>query len=290
MKLVVTGSSGRVGRAIVRALAGDHDVVGLDRKPFPTTRVTADICDPGALEATMAGADAVIHAAALHAPHVGRVSDTEFWRINVDATRTLAECARRLHIPRVVFTSTTALYGNVVEATRCVWIDEATAPQPRTIYHRTKHEAERALAELAGPRLAVRILRVGRCFPEPVNRTAVYRLHRGVDVRDVAVAHAAALVNPGPAFQCHVVSGRVAFQPDDCEALACGADAVIRNRCPELADAFDRRGWPLPTCIDRVYASRSAATDLAWHPRHGFAEVLAQFDRQCPEVLPPDWP
>lgn len=48
MKILLTGSSGRIGRAIFGALAASHEVVGLDRSPFATTRIIADVTDhPG---------------------------------------------------------------------------------------------------------------------------------------------------------------------------------------------------------------------------------------------------
>ena len=75
MRIVLTGSSGRIGRAIYNALAADHDVIGIDRIPFGTTAVVGDLVDGELLEHAMEGADAVIHAAALHAPHVDTVAD-----------------------------------------------------------------------------------------------------------------------------------------------------------------------------------------------------------------------
>ncbi|MBX4378962.1 NAD-dependent epimerase/dehydratase family protein, partial [Mycobacterium tuberculosis] len=70
MKILLTGSSGRIGRAIFGALAAAHEVVGLDRSPFATTRIIADVTDRQAVTRAVQGVDAVIHTAALHAPHV----------------------------------------------------------------------------------------------------------------------------------------------------------------------------------------------------------------------------
>lgn len=50
MKILLTGSSGRIGRAIFGALAAAHEVVGLDRSPFATTRIIADVTDHQAVE------------------------------------------------------------------------------------------------------------------------------------------------------------------------------------------------------------------------------------------------
>jgi nucleoside-diphosphate-sugar epimerase len=93
MTVVLTGSSGRVVRAIFGALAGEHEVVGIDRQVFATTRLVGDVGNRALLEHAIGGADAVIHSAALHSPHVGVVADAEFQRINEDCTRLLIKVA-----------------------------------------------------------------------------------------------------------------------------------------------------------------------------------------------------
>lgn len=291
MRIVLTGSSGRIGRALYRRLAPSHEVVGVDRVPASTTHLVGDLLDPALLAAACAGADAVVHAAALHAPHVGLVPDAEFRRVNVEGTRAVLEAALAAGVGRLVFTSTTALYGHAIVPGRCTWVDETTPPRPRTIYHETKLAAEallRAAAERTG--VAVRVLRMSRCFPEPAPLMAVYRLHRGVDARDVADAHARALADGGAAdapYQCYVISGAPAFAPEELPALARDAPAVLAARVPALAAAFAARGWALPRMIDRVYDPARARGALGWTPRHGWDEVLAEWERESPEVLPP---
>jgi len=291
MKILLTGSSGRVGRAIHGALAAHHEVVGLDRAPFATTRLVGDFSDPRLLQEGLEGVDAVVHTASLHAPHVGVEGEQEFARVNVQALWLLLELARQAGVRSFVYTSTTAVYGDAVEPGRCAWLDEDTPVRPRTVYHRTKAEAESMLERVAGPSLAVSVIRMSRCFPEAVEKMAVYRLHRGIDVRDVADAHVAALEARDTAFQRFVVSGWTPFQREDTDALAeCPRD-VLALRCPELLVEFDRRGWSLPTSIDRVYDPSAAMKALGWRSRYGFGEVLAQFERRSLEVLPimPSW-
>lgn len=286
MTILLTGSSGRIGRAIFGALAREHEVVGIDRIAFSTTRIVGDCTDPELLKPALEGVDAVIHTAGPHAPHVGLVPDAEFERVNVEGTRTLFELARAAGVRRFVYNSTTALYGHAIRPGACAWVDERTEPQPRTIYHRTKLAAEHLLEELASPDLSVRVLRMSRCFPEPAPLMAVYRLHRGIDARDVGTAHALALTHEGPPFERYVISGATLFFRDYCEALAKDAQGLIRIQLPALAKAFDERGWPLPATIDRVYNPARAQAELGWTPRWGWEEVLAQVDREDIEVLP----
>lgn len=289
MRVLVSGSAGRVGRAIYVALAAaGHAVSGIDATPSSTSEHVGDFADPTLLAAALQGVDAVVHTAALHAPHVPHLPESAFRRVNVDGTRRLLEAASAAGARRILFTSTTALYGAAATpAGRAGWVDESLEPQPQTIYHRTKLEAETLLAQAAaqgGP--VLRILRMSRCFPEPVQVMAAFRLHRGIDVRDVAAAHLAALEHAGAASACFLVSGATPFLRDDAAELLADAPAVLAHRAPELLAALAHRGWSPPASIDRVYDPRHAIATLGWRPRFGFGEVLAQHDAGVPEVLP----
>lgn len=288
MKVLLTGVAGRVGRAVHDRLVRDgHEVVGLDAVPGPLVDVVASVTDEAKARAALESAQAVVHVAALHAPHVGRRGEAEFEAVNVAATAALARAARSAGVERFVFTSTTALYGACPEGGRAAWVDEETLARPRTIYHRTKLAAERLLEEEAGRGgMAITALRMSRCFPEPAPLMAAYRLHRGVDARDVADAHAAAMSWDGPGFRRYVISGRTPFARADAGALFENAPSVLEQKAPELVEAFRQRRWALPASIDRVYDSGRAVAELGWCPRHGFEEVIAQLERGSPEVLP----
>lgn len=234
------------------------------------------------------GVDAVIHTAALHAPHVGHASDADFARINAAATCSLVGQAAECGVKQLIFTSTTALYGAAsTPPDRAGWIDESVTPQPKTIYHRSKLSAENLLEAFANQHdFKVMVLRMSRCFPEPAPIMASYRLHRGIDARDVAEAHALALESKLQGFHRYVISGATPFHPEDSYALAHDAAAVLCRRAPELAAEFLRRNWPLPNLIDRVYCSELAGRELNWRAKYGFAEVLKMLDEGSSEVLP----
>ncbi|MGL6289591.1 MAG: NAD-dependent epimerase/dehydratase family protein [Silanimonas sp.] len=288
MKVLLTGSSGRIGRAIHHRLVHEgHDVVGYDVSPSSTAFVVADLLDRRALDRAVDGCDAVIHVAALHAPHVGLRSEADFQRINVDGTALLVDAAKRAGVSRFVLTSTTALYGDAATPEgRAGWVDEALAPAPRTIYHRSKLAAEALARDAAGTAFGVGVIRMSRCFPEPANVMAAFRLHRGVDARDVATAHVAALRRCDTRFQQYVISGSTPFEREDVEALWHDATAVLQRRAPALVAAFKSRGWPLPTRIDRVYDPAHAVAELGWRPMHGVDSLLRMADEDSAEVLP----
>ncbi|WP_298442344.1 NAD(P)-dependent oxidoreductase [uncultured Ferrimonas sp.] len=288
MKVLITGSAGRIGRHIYVQLMAQHEVVGFDRSPCSTTDVVGDLRDRALLDKALIGVEVLIHCAALHAPQLGHCSDDEFTDINVQATEQLLQLAAKHQVAHIIYTSTTALYGEASTPTgRAGWINEATLPQPKTIYHRSKVAAEQRLQQFAVAQgLPVTVLRIGRCFPEAADKMAVYRLHRGIDARDVASAHCCALNQRLSGFNCFIISAPTPFRQRHCQQLFEGADQLITELEPQLAAEFARRGWLLPRRIDRVYDSSLAQQRLGWRPRYGYQGVLDLLDEHIAEVLP----
>ena len=119
MQVVVTGSRGKVGRATVQAFAdAGHDVVGVDlvRPVFdagvvvPGRYIQADLTDAGSAFAVVAGADAVVHTAAIPQP-TGNPAHVVF-QTNLMATFNLVEAAVRFAVPRFVNVSSESIVGN----------------------------------------------------------------------------------------------------------------------------------------------------------------------------------
>ena len=210
MRILVTGSSGHLGEALVRTLRLDgHDPVGLDLLGSSTTDVTGSIGDRSTVRRALRGVQAVLHTATLHKPHVGTVSRQAFVDTNISGTLVLLEEAVAAGVDRFVFTSTTSSFGRAlrpVVGAPAVWITEDTVPVPRNVYGVTKIAAE-SVCELVhrDHRLATVILRTSRFFPEPDddalisgnyptgNVQANEMLYRRVDLADVVQAHLCAL-------------------------------------------------------------------------------------------------
>lgn len=271
MRILLTGSSGRVGTAIAALLSADHEVFGIDRAPGPHTTHIGNINDRGLVNELASQADAMVHTASLHAPHVGRVADRAFVETNVHGTKALLDACLRHGVQRFVYTSSTSLYGHaLVPADRAVWVAEDLVPRPRDIYDATKIAAEEACRAAFSPSLACVSLRIARCFPEPAEQVAIHRLHRGVDLRDVAEAHRLALTVDLPAFELFNIAAATPFAISDARDLFSDAATVIQHRIPWAAAAFERRGWRLPRSIDRVYAVDKAQSTLGYRPRYNF--------------------
>ncbi|GAA1654223.1 NAD-dependent epimerase/dehydratase family protein [Actinoplanes couchii] len=258
--VTVTGTSGLVGAAVAAALDGaGWTVRGVDRVPGRWTDVVGDLRDP-AVRDQVSGV--VVHAAALHAPHVGRVADREFRRVNVEATAALLPAASRF-----VFISSTSVYGHaLVPADRAVWVDELLTPRPRDVYDETKLAAEQLVADSGTDAIT---LRIARCFPEPPQVLATHLLHRAVRLPDVADAVVRAIRLPDVTGVFNI-AGRYPFTRDDCPALHRDAAALITERLPDVARHFRERGWPLPGTIDRVYDSSAAEEALGYRPSTGW--------------------
>ncbi len=288
MKILITGTAGRVGRAIYIKLMQQHQVVGLDRTPCSTADFIGDIRDQDLLKQMLEGIEVIIHTAALHAPHVGLVSDDEFESINVKATEKLAMMGLEQGIKHFIFTSTTALYGHASTPDGIAgWVDEGLVPQPKSIYHRSKIKAEQLLEKISHVfNLPVTVLQMSRCFPEPADLMAVYRLSRGVDARDVASAHACAVDKRPAGFNRYIISGKTPFTTAMRQQLYADAPAVLQSVATDLVAAFAQRGWSLPNSLDRVYDSSKAQKELAWQPQHGFQSVLDMLDGEIAEVFP----
>lgn len=112
MKIVVTGASGRLGKAVTQHLATRGDsVLGIDRVSDPSMRPSwvGDLCQTGDLFEACAGADAIVHLAAIQAPNLA--PDSVTFNNNVGATYNVFKVAADLRIRTVVVASSTAAYG-----------------------------------------------------------------------------------------------------------------------------------------------------------------------------------
>ena len=119
MKYFVTGATGFIGGRLVRRLRENgHDVVALARNPdkardlvdLGVTVCRGDITDRSSLKAPMFGVDGVFHMAAWY--KLGAPDYHEAQTVNVEGTRNVLETVRDLGIPKCVYTSTLAVFGD----------------------------------------------------------------------------------------------------------------------------------------------------------------------------------
>lgn len=278
MRILITGSSGQLGAAIAGSLTVSQSGVGLDILPGPQTTHLGSVTDRNLIFQLTQNVDAIIHTASLHARHLHQQSHPAFVETNIQGTLNLLEAAVENGVQRFVYTSTTSLYGQaMVSPNRAVWVTEDLVPQPRDIYDVTKLAAEglcRITAQSHG--LSCLSLRVSRFFPEPADLLAIYRLYRGVDVRDAAEAHRLALAVPFSGFDIFNISAHSPFTEAEGEALYHDAAAIIRRYYPWVGEAFSQRNWVLPERIDRVYVTAKAEQQLGYRPQFNFEALFEE--------------
>ncbi|HEX7973806.1 MAG TPA: NAD-dependent epimerase/dehydratase family protein [Anaerolineales bacterium] len=152
-KAFVTGGTGFIGQRLVGKLveqgAEVHALVRSDKgavgmQAMGAQPVWGDITDKETMRAGMAGCDVVFHLAAWY--KLGAPDWRKAEQINVEGTRNVLTLAAELGIPKIIYVSTVAVYGD----THGRLLDE-TAPRPSdpflTEYDRTKSIAHFDVAE-----------------------------------------------------------------------------------------------------------------------------------------------
>ncbi len=206
MRVLVTGSAGHLGEALVRTLRNlKHEVLGLDILESPFTTHNGSITDRLCVRQVMTGVQTVFHAATLHKPHVAMHSRQEFIDTNLTGTLTLLEEAVTARAESFIYTSTTSVFGDALvppDGAPAVWVTEEVAPVPKNIYGVTKAAAE-DLCQLfhRDHGLGCLVLRTSRFFPEEDDSREVREaysddnaktnefLYRRVEIEDVVSAH-----------------------------------------------------------------------------------------------------
>ncbi|HEX6463292.1 MAG TPA: NAD-dependent epimerase/dehydratase family protein [Vicinamibacterales bacterium] len=281
MRVLVTGGTGYLGSAIVRAIdRTGHDAVVFSRHAtaarLPGRAIDGDIRDTRAVTAAADGVDAIVHAAALVA--LWRRDPSEFDAINVGGLQSALAAARVHHVARVVYTSS------------FLALPPADSPHALTAnhYQRTKVAARdlarRAAADglpvvtlypgvVYGPGPATEGNLVGRLMRDHLNGRlpgviGPERLWSFAFVEDVANAHVAAMTRPDAARE-YVVGGVNAPQRAIYEFV------------------HEQRGRPIPRRIPYAIASVAAAA------QEGYSAMTKRpplITRGAVEIFRHDWP
>lgn len=171
MRIVVTGASGNVGTALLRALAEDpagrHEIVGICRRTPPAVPpyagvqwISTDLAETAStpvLESAFAGADAVVHLAWQIQPSYNR---EQLLRTNQGGSRRVIDAVVAQRVPHLVHMSSVGTYAPAPDGTA---VDESWshAGVPTSSYSVDKAAAETMLDELDAPGLTVTRVRPG---------------------------------------------------------------------------------------------------------------------------------
>jgi dihydroflavonol-4-reductase len=172
MKVFLTGASGFIGGHVARKLRERGDqVVALVRNPGNSPELAelgvdvrqGDLSSREKLSDEMRGCDQVIHGAAIYEVGVPKRRRPELYEANVTGTENALGAALDARIPRVVYVSTVAVFGN----THGEVVDE-TFEHPgasfTSYYEQTKHEAHQVAKRLIAEGLPCVIVQPGGVY------------------------------------------------------------------------------------------------------------------------------
>jgi nucleoside-diphosphate-sugar epimerase len=276
MRIVVTGGTGKAGRWVVRDLREHgHDVLNVDLVrdggPHGST-LAVDLTDLGQCHDVIAGADAVVHLAAIPAPELRPEGET--FRNNILSTYNVFAAAAAHGVSRIVNASSETVLGLPFDiGPLYAPIDEAIEPRPESSY---------ALAKLLGEEMARQLhrrtgipvvsLRISNIM-EPQDYEAFpgywadaqlrkWNLWGYVDARDVAQAVRLSLAAPLERAEVCIIAA---------------ADTVMTRPSAELmAEVFP--GVPLTRDVrdrETLLSIEHARHVLGYEPRHAWADHVA---------------
>lgn len=277
LRIMVTGSSGHLGSVVLRQGPSEGFLpTGVDLTTGPGGKVL-DITDFSCLRKTMAGHDAVVHAAALHGTHVKRRSMQDFLQVNVQGTEHVLRAAADNGIPHVVLMSSTSVYGISKDPSvhPTVMVDELTPARPNDANDLSKTLCEQ-VAEYAARvyGLSVTVLRAGRFFVDDPLPFQLLKLTGAVDVTDVAQAVFRTLRAGGGGYRVYCIAARTHFMKADLPLLGRDAGPVIENRYPGATRAAEIVGLKLPKRLHRIVAIERAACELGFRPKFSFGDFV----------------
>jgi nucleoside-diphosphate-sugar epimerase len=273
-KIVVTGGSGKAGRAVVaELLAHDYEVLNVDIAP-PRERtapfLAADLTQLGETVDALHGADAVVHLAAIPAP--GLKTDELTFRTNTTSTYNVFRAATMLGLQRVVWASSETTLGLPFdrEQPRYAPIDEQHPLLPESSYALSKvisEELARQFSRWSGiPFVGLRfsnIMEPGdyQRFPSYWGDATLrkWNLWGYIDARDGAQSCRLGLEAP--------IQGAEAF-------IIAAADTVMNRRSHDLlAEVFP--GVPLRDGVgefDTLLSIDKARRLLGYVPAHSWRD------------------
>lgn len=274
-RVVVTGASGLLGRAVAHRLQRDgHVVRTFQRHPagiLQADEVLGSVTDASAVERAVRGCDAVVHLAA-------KVSFTgpedEFWAVNVEGTRTLLAAARAAGARRFVMVSSPSVahVGRPIEGSGAEPADPVRARGP---YARTKAAAELVALAADSPELRVLAVRPHIVWGPGDTQLVARVVARARSGRLPLLGSGAALIDT--TYVDNAADAIVAALGAD--GAACGEAYVVTNGEPRpvrdllagicAAAGVPAPGWAVPAGMARGVGG---ALEAVWSTRSGWGE------------------
>ena len=303
-RVLVTGSSGRLGRSVVAVLAErGHEVIEVDLSVPAASpgaeRIAADLTDAAQASAVLAGAraDAVIHLAAIAVPF--SAPEQHILRTNASLAYNVMQAAVDAGVRKIVTASSPTVFGYGSPAG---WVperlplDEDVRPRPWNAYALSKLLAERTMEMFAAQKGdEVRLAAFRPCYvvaPEEWRGAPTQQGHTILQRLDDPALSAPALFNYVDARDVGGFLDTLLGALDDipnAQTFIVGAeDALARRPLAELMPVY----WPQTaglaeglTGTASAFSIEKARRLLGWTPDHDWRSELAAVDTDLTDAL-----
>lgn len=289
MHILVTGSEGTIGQAVVPVLRrGGHDVSTLDRVGAAEHgHANGDLRDPDVVRAAVAGNDAVIHLGGIASDRRGAEADV--LDVNVRGTWNVLLAAHDAGVRRVVHFSSINALGCVGGYGRPTYlpVDDDHPHRPASAYQLSKHLGEqicRALVRMSDSLTAICLRPVLVADPtrhyaewateNPAQREARFEseLYAYIDVRDVADATVRALTAPVAGFEAILLTAAdtTAHRP---------TRQVLQHEFADIRWVADGAATNNPDSYAPLVDGRKAERILGFVPQHSWRDTASNRGR-----------
>ena len=285
-QVLITGASGKLGRAVVREMVEHgYGVVAIDRvrprEPHPegVRTVEIDLLDIGQVAGAMARCDAVIHLGAIPNPYDH--ADEVVFRNNTGATFAVLQAASLLGVTRIALASSGSIYGTAWSKTPLFFhyalVDEAHPLMVHDVYALSKETDERtaemfcrregmSIAALRFHWIATReeqLSRIAESREQTDRSDQASGLWGYTDLRDAAracrLAIEAARDRPFGFAPLNIIAAdTLADDPTEDLIRRWSPETKIRQPIPGTAGAYD---------------TRAAKRIIGWEPQHSWQDA-----------------
>lgn len=276
MRILLTGASGCLGRAIRHAGDANHEFVCVDTDPRGDAEVReGTFTDLDLMRELMSGCDALIHTAALHGGHRETHTPLQFTEVNVLGLQGILELAVELDVRKVAFSSSMeVIIGRLWDSSGMAVVDEATPPNPDWVYPLNKWQCE-LLGQYyhRNHGIAFTAFRYMWFGDEPA--LTPHLLARFIVPDDVARANLLAVDRDDLAFNVLHIGPETPLTNADIVQAVTDPGGVIDRYWPGAWDTLQVAGvtlthnyfWP----VTRIEGAR---TILGWQPNVSFTDYL----------------